>query len=501
MTSGMLSTPILKLSCLVAASLLVACSLALAADPDAEIIARLTDRNFEQTRDQSDAMLVDFYLPDCSRCRLFEAEFRKAAMMARSAGLKVVFASVDAADFEAMTAYFRVNSFPTVRLFYNSSSILYEGPQDSSSIFVWMQAKLDFHPQVVTVDEYESVRDSEEIGLAFMGPQGLEFEQFKRFGRTLEDVRILHVDYKKPGNRINTAIWHPDKPFSIVMFKNRGQTMVVYDLLDLSIDQLMHFFESRRYPLVSTLDSDCSMRRIFHQPGLSILLLVDDAKDAFRAKFGQVAKSYSPTVKFFVVRKTDKYAQEIRDYFSLDAGYLRQVRAVLQSSAGIDSFRLSDTASARSLHRFVQRINSGRIPLAKGTASSNDEGIIIDLSTAAGRQAISKLKSTLVIFNFKGRQCRRRRSCLSKMARFKRIALQLHRIVGLEFCELDFDHLHVSTANMIRLFRTALPAVSISGGRLNTSTAVIEDFDWRYRSMVRHLARIAGMTSIDFAVN
>lgn len=499
MAGCMLNTTILQLICLLAISVLFKCSLAfvqgvMAGDRESELIAILTDRNFEHFRDKNEALLVEFYLPSCSHCSLFRDEFVKAAELGNENGLKVIFGAVNAEDYEAMSAYFKVFSFPTVRLFYNATSILYEGSQGFYSLFNWTKNKLSFHPEVVTVEEFDMIKDNEELGLAFLGPEGLEFDQFKRFARTLEGIRILHVNYKKPGNRIEKALWSSEKPFSIILFKSHGQTLVVYDLPDLSIEQLSSFFKSRRYPLISTLDTDCSMRRVFHEPGLSILYLIDDKKDQFRGKFSQVARSYSPKINFYLVRKTDKYAQEIRDYLNLNRNHLSQIWAIFHTEDGIESFCLNNEINARHLHRFVQRIDAGRItPIS---SNSTEASILINLSTSEGRHFISQTKAMIVVFNYKGRHCARRRSCLVKLSRFRRFAELLHHLADVEFCTLDYDtYFRVSKANFFRHFRTALPAISMSGGRLK-NTMIIKDFDWRFQSLYRLLVKILGIKAL-----
>jgi thiol-disulfide isomerase/thioredoxin len=455
---------------------------------DSEMTAMLTDANFEQYKAKEDGMLVEFFVSWCGHCKRFTAEFSEAATIAKRQKLKIMFGLLNAEDYQSLASRFKVQSFPSVRLFKGDTILTYEGPRNAASIVNWTISKMNFRPEVVTIEEFNEIKENENLLLVFFGPEDSEFEQYKEFGRTLEGFRMLHVNYKKPGNRIDAKYWPPNNKHSIVLFRNQGQKFAVFSDKVLSFDNLNRFLDTNRSPLLGSLNTDDAIDRVFHRNGLNILFFIENSKDSFLSKYIQLARNCGHKANFILVKKEDKFAPEVREFLSITNHTFRQIWAIEVNNNVVESYFLNKSITARHVHRFLNRVKSGRMSISAQDTIQNR--LLIDLNTKEGHRRLQHKRKTLVVFNFKGSLCSKRPSCLSKLRRFRGFAEELHSKPSLEFCLLDFDKRYkTSKGKFYHQFRSEMPALTLSGGFVQ-ETIIVQDFDWRFRTLERLLNQI-----------
>lgn len=83
----------------------------------------LTKDNFEETIENNDMVLVDFWASWCGPCQSFAPIFEEASEKHDD----VVFAKVDTENQQELAAYFQVRSIPTLMLF-RQKVILFSQP-------------------------------------------------------------------------------------------------------------------------------------------------------------------------------------------------------------------------------------------------------------------------------------------------------------------------------------------------------------------------------------
>ncbi len=76
-------------------------------------VVELTKDNFEQTINENDFVIVDFWAPWCGPCRSFAPVFEKVSEEHEN----VVFAKVNTEEEQEIAAHFQIRSIPTLMIF------------------------------------------------------------------------------------------------------------------------------------------------------------------------------------------------------------------------------------------------------------------------------------------------------------------------------------------------------------------------------------------------
>ena len=76
-------------------------------------VVELNKDNFEQTINENDFVIVDFWAPWCAPCRSFAPVFEKVSEEHDN----VVFAKVNTEDEQEIAAHFQIRSIPTLMIF------------------------------------------------------------------------------------------------------------------------------------------------------------------------------------------------------------------------------------------------------------------------------------------------------------------------------------------------------------------------------------------------
>lgn len=111
-------------------SLFLICSFSRAA----EAFIRLTDENFADAIKNNSVILVNFVAANCANCKAIKAACREALPMLKERKITCKMAKIDATTQPLTSEEYRIQTFPTVILFVNSTPHHYKGERDAMSL-------------------------------------------------------------------------------------------------------------------------------------------------------------------------------------------------------------------------------------------------------------------------------------------------------------------------------------------------------------------------------
>jgi len=77
----------------------------------------VTEKNFEQLKNESPFFLVEFFAPWCGHCKTLTPIFKRSADILKSFKSPVVLGTCDATEEKDLGAKFDLKGYPTVKLF------------------------------------------------------------------------------------------------------------------------------------------------------------------------------------------------------------------------------------------------------------------------------------------------------------------------------------------------------------------------------------------------
>lgn len=193
----------------------------LAALVSADDVLVLTASNFDDTVNNAELILVEFYAPWCGHCKRLEPEYAKAATELKSNDPPIQLAKVDATVESDLAQRFGVRGYPTLKVFRHGNPSDYSGPREAKGIVSYMLKQVGPSAKALSskadVDKFVAQRDVQVIGF-FETKDTQEHKNFKTTADALrEEFKFGEVNDPKVAEEFKVK----DK---IVMFKDDGTT-------------------------------------------------------------------------------------------------------------------------------------------------------------------------------------------------------------------------------------------------------------------------------------
>lgn len=104
-------------------------------------VVNLTDDNFEDYLKNSSVIMVKFFAPWCGHCKEFAPEYEKAAKILMEQKKPYVLAELDATVHKKAAEKYKVEGFPTIKLFINGTAIDYDAERTAESVLTFINKK------------------------------------------------------------------------------------------------------------------------------------------------------------------------------------------------------------------------------------------------------------------------------------------------------------------------------------------------------------------------
>nr|XP_003222269.1 PREDICTED: protein disulfide-isomerase A4 [Anolis carolinensis] len=340
--------------------------------PDATLV--LTKENFDETVNEADIILVEFYAPWCGHCKRLAPEYEKAAKELRKHTPPISLAKVDAIAETDLATRFGVSGYPTLKIFRKGKSYEYNGPREKYGIVDYMieQAGPPSKQIQAIKQVQEFVKDGDDVIIigVFKGNQDPAYQLYQDAANNLrEDYKFYHTFSKEISSFLkvdpgNVVVMQPEK------FQSKYEPkMHVLDIKESTdTEEVKSHVVKHALPLVGHRKTANDAKKYNKKPLVVVYYAVDFSFDYrvatqyWRNKVLEVAKDF-PEYTFAVADEED-YSSELKDLELVDSG--EDVNAAIFDEGGKKYAMEPEEFDSDVLRQFVLSFKKGKLkPIVK----------------------------------------------------------------------------------------------------------------------------------------
>ncbi|CAL8311573.1 unnamed protein product [Merluccius merluccius] len=340
--------------------------------PEATLV--LTKDNFDETVNNADIILVEFYAPWCGHCKSLAPEYEKAAQELSKRTPPIPLAKVDATVENEVAQRFDVTGYPTLKIFRKGKAYDYNGPREKFGIVDHMseQAGPPSKPVQAARQVQELIKDGDDAVIVgvFSDDQDPAFEIYMEACNSLrEDYKFLHSFSSEVAKLLKASpgqviLVQPEKFRS--KHEPASRTLAVKESTPVS--DVQDFFKKHAVPLVGHRKQSNDAKRYAKRPLVVVYYGVDfsfdyrKATQFWRSKVLEVAKDF-PEYTFAIADEED-YATELKSLGLSDSG--EEVNVGILGEAGKKFAMEPEEFDSEVLRDFVMAFKKGKVkPIIK----------------------------------------------------------------------------------------------------------------------------------------
>lgn len=296
--------------------------------PEATLV--LTKDNFDETVNEADIILVEFYAPWCGHCKRLAPEYEKAAKQLSQRTPPIPLAKVDATVENEVASRFEVTGYPTLKIFRKGKVFDYNGPREQHGIVDYMSEQAGPPSKQVQAGKQvqEIIKDGDDAVIVgvFSGEQDEAYEIYIEACHVLrEDFTFRHTFSSEVSKLLKASpgqivIVQPEKFHS--KYEPASHTLAVKD--STSVSEVQEFFKKHAIPLVGHRKPSNDAKRYTKRPLVVVYYGVDfsfdfrKATQFWRSKVLEVAKDFPEYI--FAIADEEDFADELKSLGLSESG-------------------------------------------------------------------------------------------------------------------------------------------------------------------------------------
>uniref|UniRef100_A0A146Z3N9 Protein disulfide-isomerase A4 n=1 Tax=Fundulus heteroclitus TaxID=8078 RepID=A0A146Z3N9_FUNHE len=340
--------------------------------PEATLV--LTKDNFDETVNEADIILVEFYAPWCGHCKRLAPEYEKAAKELSQRSPPIPLAKVDATVETELASRFGVTGYPTLKIFRKGKAFEYNGPREKYGIVDFMSEQAGPPSKQVQAAKQvqELIKDGDDAVIVgvFSGEEDAAYELYIEACNSLrEDFTFRHSFSSEVAKLLKASpgqivVVQPEKFHS--KYEPASNKLSVKE--STSVSEVQEFFRKHSLPLVGHRKPSNDAKRYAKRPLVVVYYGVDFSFDYriatqfWRAKVLGVAKDF-PEYTFAIADEED-YAEELKGLGLSESG--EEVNVGILADGGKKFAMEPEEFDSEVLRDFVVAFKKGKLqPIIK----------------------------------------------------------------------------------------------------------------------------------------
>ncbi|XP_068603841.1 protein disulfide-isomerase A4 [Brachionichthys hirsutus] len=342
--------------------------------PPPDVTLVLTEDNFDETVNNADIILVEFYAPWCGHCKRLAPEYEKAAKELNKRSPSIPLAKVDATVETDIASRFEVTGYPAFKMFRKGKLFEYTGPREQHGIVDYMieqsgppskQVQAAKQVQELTKDGDDAV-----IVGVFSSEQDAAYEAYLEACNSLrEDFTFRHTFSSEVAKLLKASpgdivITQPERFHS--KYEPASRTFAMKD--SSSSSEVQEFFKKHTFPLVGHRKPSNEAKRYTRRPLVVVYYGVDfsfdyrTATQFWRSKVLEVAKDFPEYV--FAIADEEDFADELKSLGLSESG--EEVNVGILADGGKRFAMEPEEFDSEVLRDFVKAFKKGKLsPIIK----------------------------------------------------------------------------------------------------------------------------------------
>ena len=307
--------------------LLAIIAIASADDKADSPILTLTSKNFDEALKTYPSLFVKFYAPWCRHCQTLAPEFLAAAKSLKKIKDGVRMAEIDGSEERELVKRYKIEGYPTMKLFHGGQIIEYDGPRTSAGILAWLsrRAGSSVIPIHSSQDFEKQLGDNEVVVCLFTKKDSKALKTFEAIARNyIQEREITFISVSDQEVREEVGV---EGSGDVVILYKSGEGSQKKFEGTLSEDELAPFIEKNRFPLLVRFNAEY-LKNMFNSETPTMFFIKKDRKVDHLAflEMRKVGEKLQGKILIFYAEYDEDIAKQLAIYLDIEEHELPAVK-------------------------------------------------------------------------------------------------------------------------------------------------------------------------------